>query len=49
MRRELTDRLKAEAIRLGFDAIGVAPAVVAPATPTFSAGWRTASPAGWIT
>jgi epoxyqueuosine reductase len=33
--RELTDRLKAEAIRLGFDAVGVAPAVAPPGYPDF--------------
>ena len=34
-RRELTDRLKSEAIRLGFDAVGVAPAVAPPGYPDF--------------
>ncbi len=33
--RELTDRLKSEAIRLGFDAVGVAPAVPPPGYPDF--------------
>ena len=34
-RRELTDRLKSEAIRLGFDAVGIAPAVAPPGYPDF--------------
>jgi epoxyqueuosine reductase len=34
-RQELTDRLKSEAIRLGFDAVGVAPAVAAGGYPEF--------------
>ena len=33
--RELTDHLKAEAIRIGFDAIGIAPAVAPPGYPSF--------------
>ncbi len=32
---ELTDRLKSEALRLGFDAIGIAPAVAPPGYPNF--------------
>ena len=36
--QELTDRLKAEALRLGFDAVGIAPAVPAPGYPNFLAG-----------
>ena len=32
---ELTSRLKLEAIRLGFDAVGVAPAVAPPGYPDF--------------
>ena len=35
LHRELTDRLKAEAIRIGFDAIGIAPAVAPPGYPSF--------------
>ena len=34
-RHELTDRLKSEAIRLGFDAVGIAPAVALPGYPDF--------------
>jgi epoxyqueuosine reductase len=34
-RQELTDRLKTEALRLGFDAVGIAPAVAAGAYPEF--------------
>ena len=34
-RRELTERLKLEAIRLGFDAVGIAPAVAPPGYPDF--------------
>jgi epoxyqueuosine reductase len=34
-RHELTHRLKSEAIRLGFDAVGIAPAVVPPGYPDF--------------
>jgi epoxyqueuosine reductase len=34
-RAELTDRLKSEAIRLGFDAVGIAPAVAPPGYPDF--------------
>jgi epoxyqueuosine reductase len=34
-RDELTDRLKSEAIRLGFDAVGIAPAVSPPGYPDF--------------
>ena len=34
-RHELTDRLKSEAARLGFDAVGVAPAVAPPGYPDF--------------
>ncbi len=34
-RHELTDRLKSEAIRLGFDAVGIAPAVAPPGYPDF--------------
>ncbi len=33
--QDLTDRLKAEALRLGFDQVGIAPAVVAPGYPDF--------------
>jgi epoxyqueuosine reductase len=33
--RELTDRLKSEAIRLGFDSVGVAPALAPPGYPDF--------------
>ena len=33
--QKLTDRLKAEAIRLGFAAVGVAPAVAPPGYPDF--------------
>jgi epoxyqueuosine reductase len=33
--QELTDRLKAEALRLGFDQVGIAPAVVSPGYPDF--------------
>ena len=29
-RHDLTDRLKSEALRLGFDDVGIAPAVAAP-------------------
>src|SRR5262245_18047338 len=36
-RRELTDRLKAEAARLGFDALGIAPAVPPPHYPDYLA------------
>jgi epoxyqueuosine reductase len=32
---DLTGRLKAEALRLGFDAVGIAPAVAAPGFPDF--------------
>ena len=32
---DLTDRLKAEAIRLGFDALGIAPAVAPPGYPSY--------------
>jgi epoxyqueuosine reductase len=32
---ELTERLKSEAVRLGFDAVGVAPAVAPPGYPDF--------------
>jgi epoxyqueuosine reductase len=32
---ELTERIKSEAIRLGFDAVGVAPAVAPPGYPNF--------------
>ena len=34
-RHELTNRLKSEAIRLGFDAVGIAPAVTPPGYPDF--------------
>ncbi len=34
-REELSDRLKAEALRLGFDDVGIAPAVVAPGYSDF--------------
>jgi epoxyqueuosine reductase len=34
-RRVLTDRIKSQAIRLGFDAVGVAPAVAPPGYPDF--------------
>jgi epoxyqueuosine reductase len=34
-RHDLTDRLKAEALRLGFDDVGIAPAVPAPGYPGF--------------
>ncbi len=33
--QDLTDRLKAEGLRLGFDQVGVAPAVAAPGFPSF--------------
>jgi len=33
--QDLTDRLKAEGLRLGFDQVGVAPAVAAPGFPNF--------------
>ena len=33
--RELTDRLKAEGLRLGFDQVGIAPAVAPPGYPDF--------------
>ena len=33
--QELSDRLKAEALRLGFDDVGIAPAIVAPGYPEF--------------
>ena len=32
---DLTDRLKAEALRLGFDQVGIAPAVAPPGYPRF--------------
>ncbi len=32
---DLTNRLKAEALRLGFDDVGIAPAVPAPGYPDF--------------
>ena len=37
MTADLTDRLKAEALRLGFDAVGIAPAVAPPGYPSFLA------------
>ena len=41
--RELTVRLKSEAIRLGFDAVGIAPAVAPPGYPDFLR-WLEAGP-----
>jgi epoxyqueuosine reductase len=35
MNADLTDRLKAEALRLGFDQVGIAPAVAPPGYPNF--------------
>ncbi len=43
--RELSDRLKAEAIRLGFDQVGIAPAVPPPGYPDFLR-WLEAGHAG---
>jgi epoxyqueuosine reductase len=34
-RDDLTDRLKSEALRLGVDDVGIAPAVTAPGYPNF--------------
>ena len=49
-RHELTDRLKSEAIRLGFDAVGIAPAVAPPGYPRSSfAGSIPAMPREWTT
>ena len=33
--QDLTDRLKSEALRLGFDDVGITPAVPAPGYPSF--------------
>ena len=43
--QKLTDRLKAEAIRLGFAAVGVAPAVAPPGYPDF-VRWLDSGPRG---
>ena len=40
---ELTQHLKAEALRLGFDRVGIAPAVSPPATRILSTGSRPAT------
>ena len=45
----LTDRLKGEARRLGFDLVGVAPAVVPTGYGRFSTGSNAAARPGWAT
>jgi epoxyqueuosine reductase len=46
MATELTDRLKAEAFRLGFDQVGIAPAVSPPGYPRFRAWLEAGNDAG---
>ncbi|MFI5458217.1 MAG: tRNA epoxyqueuosine(34) reductase QueG [Isosphaerales bacterium] len=45
-RQDLTDRLKSEALRLGFDDVGIAPAVPAPGYPHFLHWLETGCAAG---
>jgi epoxyqueuosine reductase len=45
-RQDLTDRLKSEALRLGFDAVGIAPAVPAPGYPNLLHWLETGCAAG---